>query len=352
MIRKWIVKIVMALVPSRRWRQYLAANFEFFDVDIQQVQTKIYGKIWTPIYNRYSKIDGNEPQIYNADGTPLRTFFLRDKHFVFANMQVSKYFMFERYNFELPVHFYTHSAMRQLMGTPDKRYGLLLESKEITPQDYRIFERNPNLAKEFDAVFTFDEKLLEKLPNAKEFCQCAQINFFGEDANSVNCEQKIKNISICSSKKCSCDLHRLRYEWALKFKNNPTLGVDTFGSFAGGGFCSVFDYLRDYRYSIVVENAVLPYWFTEKILNCFATRTVPIYVGHKKILERFNADGIILIEPKNYANIEKIIKQCSAADYANRLPAIEDNLRRVQTYMNSFDRLYEQYLQEDLEKRL
>lgn len=350
-MRKWLIKIVMAFVPKKSWRQYLAANFDFFDVDVHQVQTKAYGKIWTPMYNRYAKIDGTEPKIYDAAGKPLRTFFLRDKHFVAENMQVSQYFMFDRYNFELPVHFYTHNAMRQIMGTPQKRYGLLLESKEVVPQDYLIFERHPELAKEFDTVFTFDEKILDKLPNAREFCQCAKVNFFDDkvDESALEaCRNKTKNVSICSSHKLSCELHRLRYDWAHLLKNNPA--VDTFGTFDGGAFVSALDYLRDYRYSIAVENAIQPYWFTEKILNCFATRTVPIYVGHPKMLERFNADGIILVKPEDYGRIEDIIKQCGAADYAARLPAIEDNFKRVQAYRNSFDRLYEQYLRADLQR--
>ena len=343
----------MGLVPSRKWRQYLAANFDFFDVDIQQLQTKVYGKIYTPMYNRYAKINGTEPQIYNADGTPLRTFFLRDKHIISENMQKSTYFMFDRYNFELPVHFYTHNAMRQTMGTPQKRYGLLVESKEVVPQDYLIFDRHPGLAKEFDAIFTFDEKILDKLPNAKEFCQCAQVNFFGDNIDEKlleTCRNKTKNVSICSSHKRVCALHQLRYDWAQNFKNNPAFSVDTFGNFDGGNIVPALEYLRDYRYSIAVENAVLPYWFTEKILNCFITRTVPIYVGHPKILERFNPDGIIFIKPEDYGNIEKIIQQCGEKDYAARLPAIEDNFKRVQAYRNSFDRLYEQYLRADLEK--
>lgn len=353
MMRKWLIKIVMALVPKKSWRQYLAANFDFFDVDTNVVKTKIYPKLYLPLYNRYVRVNNEEPQIYNADGTSVRTFFLRDKMFVHTPAKVSKYFMFDRYNFELPVHFYTHSAMRQIMGTPQKRYGMLLESKEVVPQDYLIFERHPELAKEFDAIFTFDEKILDKLPNAREFCLCAQINFFN-DAAEENilevCRHKSKNVSICSSYKQLCALHRLRYDWAMKFKNNPALGVDAFGNFAGGGFCTVWDYLRDYRYSIVVENDISPYWFTEKILNCFATHTVPIYVGHPKMLERFKADGIILVKPEDYGRIEDIIKQCGAADYAARLPAIEDNFKRVQAYRNPFDRLYEQYLRADLEK--
>ena len=350
MIRKWLIKIVMALVPKKSWRQYLQANFDFFDLDIHTVQTKSYGKIYLPIYNRYAKISASEAKIYNADGTPIRTFFLRDKHFIFGNMQVSKHFMFDRYNFELPVHFYTHNAMRQTMGKPDKKYGLLMESKEIVPEDYLIFEHHPKLNEEFDSIFTFDEMLLDKLKNAKEFCAASNINFFGASADDIKnpnwCAQKTKNVSICSSNKLSCELHKLRYDWACQLKNNPL--VDTFGTFDGGAYVTALDYLKDYRYSIAVENDIRPYWFTEKILNCFATRTVPIYVGHEKMLERFNSDGIIFIKPEDYGKIEDIIKQCSAADYEARRAAIEDNFERAQKYINPFDRLWEMYLKKDL----
>jgi len=345
-----IIKVLSALVPKKSWRQYLQANFDFFDLDINKTQTKAYGKIYLPIYNRYAKINADEPEIYNADGTKVRTFFLRDKHFIFSNMQVSKHFMFDRYNFELPVHFYTHNAMRQTMGKPNKKYGLLMESKEIVPEDYLIFEHHPKLAAEFDSIFTFDEKILDKVKNAKEFCMCANINFFGASTCDIKnpdwCAQKTKNVSICSSNKLSCDLHKLRYDWACLFKNNPL--VDTFGTFDGGAYVTALDYLKDYRYSIAVENDIRPYWFTEKILNCFATKTVPIYVGHEKMLERFNPDGIIFIKPEDYGKIEDIIKQCSAADYEARRAAIEDNFERVQKYINPFDRLWDMYLKKEL----
>jgi len=149
----------------------------------------------------------------------------------------------------------------------------------------------------------------------------------------TSARNKSKNISIVSSNKKSCALHKLRSDWAMMFKQNGK--VDTFGTFDGGNFVPAFDTLKDYRYSIVVENAILPYWFTEKILNCFATYTVPVYVGHPNMLKRFNPDGIIFVGEK---------------DFDQRLPAVLDNFQRVQAYKNSYDRLWEKYLRKDLER--
>lgn len=347
-MRKFIVKLILALVPKRKWRQYLQSNFDFFDLDTQTINNRLYGKIYVPVYSRFHHIDAREFDIYNRDGTPIRTFFLRDKCFSASFAQVSKHFLFDRYNFELPVHFYTHNCMRQTMGTPDKRYGLLCESKEIVPNDYLIFDRHPGLNRDFDLIFTYDEDILNKYENAREFCQCANISL-GDGVlprELEACRFKSKNISILSSDKKSCALHRLRYDWAVSFKNSGR--ADTFGTFDGGKFVRAIDTLRDYRYSVVVENAILPFWFTEKILNCFATYTVPIYVGHPNILTKFNPDGIILVQEKDFEHIDEVIKQCSPQDYESRMSAIFDNFQRAQKYKNSYDLLWEQYLADDL----
>lgn len=344
-MRKFIVKLIMFFIPKRKWRQYLQANFDFFDLDTYTVNNKLYGKIYMPIYSRFHHLNSKEFEIFNQDGTPIRTFFLRDKCFASSYSQVSKYFLFDKYNFELPVHFYTHNSMRQTMGKPDKKFGLLCESKEIVPYDYQIFDKHPSLSKEFDLIFTYDEKILEKYENAREFCQCANIDLGGVFSKN-ELIHKTKNISLLSSDKKSCALHKLRYDWAVSFKHSSE--VDTFGTFDGGAFVKPIDTLKDYRYSIIVENAILPYWFTEKILNCFASYTVPIYVGHSNILKKFNPDGIIFVAEDEFDNIETIIKQCSPKDYAARLPAIEDNFNRVQQYKNSYDRLWETYLKDIL----
>ena len=52
--------------------------------------------------------------------------------------------------------------------------------------------------------------------------------------------------------------------------------------------------LADYMFSVAIENA--DDWFTEKILDCFLTGTVPVYYGTPSITKWFNPDGIIYLE--------------------------------------------------------
>ena len=121
--------------------------------------------------------------------------------------------------------------------------------------------------------------------------------------------------------------------------------ADTFGTFDGGKLCSVEETLTDYRYSIAIENQISDYFFCEKITNCFAAQTIPIYTGARKLDEFFNMDGVIRLETEDLSEVEKILKQCTEEEYIRRLPAVLDNYRRVQEYLNMDDYLYLHYLQ-------
>jgi hypothetical protein len=341
-MRKFLVKLILSLTPKREWRQYLQSNFNFFDLDIYRIKTK-YGKVYAPIYNKYIHIDDREPQIYNSDGSPIRTFFLRDKHIIAESSQASKYFMFDKYNFELPVHFYTHTTMRQTMGTPRKKYGLMIESESIVPQDYFIFDRNPNLAKEFNAIFTYNDRLLDKLPNAK-FLPFAAGIWNEKDLCDDMYQHKTKNVSMLSSRKCFCELHRFRLELAHKLKRENL--ADTFGTFDGGKYAELKDVLNPYRYTFCLENDVTPYYFSERLTSALAAQTIPLYLGATKIDEFFNPDGIIKISTED--DIEKVLKQCTKEEYERRLPAVLDNYQRALKYLNIWDMMYEKYLKDDL----
>ncbi len=303
---------------------------------------RIYGKIYYPYYNLYDPICGDEPEIYGPDGQRLRTFFLRDIHTAHAPYPRSRYFMWDRFNFCLGTHFYSHRAMLETMGKPTRRYGMLVESPAINPEDYELFDRHLGLEKDFDAIFTYSARLLDKLPNAKFVPFCASVWIPQEELSPSLHARKTRDCSIVSSAKQICELHRFRIAIAERCQREGL--ADAFGTFNGGAAVPPMTALRDYRYSIVVENAIEDYFFTEKIVNCFAAQTVPIYCGARKIADFFNPDGIIQFSPGD--DVGAILKQCSPDDYQWRLPAILDNFERDKEYARPADYLYEKYLRE------
>ena len=263
------------------------------------VTSNVYGQIHMPIYNKYFPITSGTPEIYNKKGERMDMFFIRDFHSAhnpYCLPNPPTRFLWDRFNIALDTHFYSHDAMLETMGNPRHKYGMLIESRAIVPNDYKIFDKNPGLYKDFDAIFTYDFDILNIVPNAKFLPFCAQ-TWYGDKGNGIvnpnAYKYKTKNVSIVSSDKLYCEMHKYRIELARKCRDEGL--ADTFGTFDGGQPVQIANTLTDYRYSICIENDINPYFFTEKITNCFMSMTVPIYCGATEISKFFNPDGIISI---------------------------------------------------------
>ena len=347
---------MLGLIPDKELRKSLRIKLLISKKGMSNAPSfhnKYAGKIYYPNYCKNTVQESHEYKIYNKNGQLMRTFFLRDDKT--ANMPAvyqSNYFLFDRYNYGLKVHFYTHKMMLETMGNPQKRYGMFIEPESLVPEDYTIFDRNKGLEKDFDLIFTHTERFLDKFDNARFFSVCAVVwtALKDKDGNLPENWQdlKTKNISILSSDKVMTPLHRFRLELAKKCKKENL--ADTFGTFDGGQFVHVADTLNNYRYSIAVENELSGYWFTEKILNCFASMTIPVYLGASKIDKFFNPDGIIKIKESDFDNIDKILKNCTEEEYLGRIEAVKENYYRALEYSNSYDLLYKKYLTDDLKK--
>ena len=217
--------------------------------------------------------------------------------------------------------------------------ALLLEPKSMIAPAYRYVLEHSDY---FKYIFTHDSELL-RLPNARLLSWA--------DVWLTTDSPKTKGISLCTSPKNWCELHRARlwlYEW---FKSAG--GVDLFyGDWNNPKIpaISASDYLENYKFTIVIENDIDDYWFTEKVLNCFATKTVPIYLGAKKVYELFNPFGVI--EVNRYTDIPELVKNLDIdLEYERRKEAIEDNFKRVEPFkVNWKERFFRDYgdLLEDL----
>lgn len=125
---------------------------------------------------------------------------------------------------------------------------------------------------------------------------------------------KSKLISMISSNKNFTHGHAIRHE---VIKNLPYC-VDLYGR----GFKEIQNKeegLEPYCFSIAIENDDTECYFTEKLLDCFLTCTVPIYWGPKKISKIFNNNGII------WLNDIKDICSLTYMDYNSRIDAIKEN---------------------------
>lgn len=300
---------------------------------------------YTPAYNSACFKDFSPPKFYNELGEKLDPIFISDANRAHDPYVPSRYIYFDRYNWGLKTHIYTHDLMRKMIGSPDHRYGALTESRTIVPEDYKIFEQHKGLSKEFDHIFTFDDRILNNHENAVFAPFCASYWYGRNNPDNIKDElykSKSKMISVMSSDKELCHLHTVRKELAIKCKREKI--ADAYGTFDGSAPVNVDDSLKDYRYSIIIENDETDYFFTEKITNCFISQTIPIYLGARRINEFFNEEGIIRISEKDVDNIDKILSECTEDAYLGRLEAVLDNYERVKEYASPWDYIYVRYL--------
>jgi hypothetical protein len=291
----------------------------------------------------------DEPPLYNSFGEKFKTLFLKDDRTKswssgFVDGRYPRYIFWDRNNYGLANHVYSHEKVLKSIGKPAKKFALFIEGEDIDPLTYAIFERNPGLDKDYDCIFTHSAKLLDKYPNAL-FIPSGGIYYgtkvHGGKFNPEQYKFKSKNISVVSSDKKTSSLHRFRIDVARHYKNSSS--VDSFGTFDNGTYIKIADSLEKYRYSIVIENDITPYRFTEKILNCFASMTIPIYIGAMKIGDFFNLDGIIQISSPKIDIIDKIITMCNEADYRARLPAIIENYNKTADFICIEDYIWTHY---------
>lgn len=220
---------------------------------------------------------------------------------------------------------YINEYARTVDTPAETSIAIIIEPRSILPEIYPWIENN---AHRFKYIFTHDDTLLKALPNTK-------VLLFGGVWDSAP-EEKTKNVSMISSNKRMCPLHIDRTNLAIQLEGK----IDTYGTYKGN-FVSTRDAHGPYRFAVVVENYRNDFWFTEKICNCFACKTIPVYYGAKKISDYFNPAGIIEVD--HLEDIPLIVDILNEAEYNKRLAAVEDNYERVKKYYCFEDWFYMTY---------
>lgn len=254
---------------------------------------------------------------------------LRDKMFAHAATVGSGLLEFPS---DLPFEWDRSSAMHPLTVFTDEnlceatqcrspqKIAWLYESPEVTRKAYKYIQRN---ALEFQRVLTFYQPVLEKHPNSR-FTPIGGCWLHHADWELFD---KKQNLSIIASTKKSLPGHKLRHTVIAEHKGS----IDFI---AGGGYHPVkfkAEALKNFRYSICIENCKENYYFTEKIIDCFLTGTIPIYWGCPGIGLFFNTDGIITFNKPQ--DINNIISSLCSSDYEGRTNAIKENFFLAQKYI-------------------
>tara|TARA_S200002703_G_scaffold12274_2_gene10935 strand:- start:9272 stop:10099 length:828 start_codon:yes stop_codon:yes gene_type:complete len=204
------------------------------------------------------------------------------------------------------------------LNRPGKNIVWLIEAYDYIPHLYEFVIKN---ADNFEAVWTHDAELVSTLPNATllPYGGCWIDDF------DWGVHPKSKDFSIIASAKRQLPGHKMRHQIIAGSQGR----VDVFG----GGYNPLdnkIDGLRDYRYHFCIENINRDYWFTEKLIDCFVTGTIPIYWGCPSIDDFFNIDGMVCFDELKH--LPGLLPSCTTELYESKLDAIKENFELAQKY--------------------
>lgn len=227
----------------------------------------------------------------------------------------------------------------------NKRYGWICESSCIVPNVYNFLIYNHKVLFEnfYTAIYTCDQSLLD-LDSRFKYCPNGS-NYPWIRKAEWGIYEKTKICSMFASPKVFTEGHVYRHNVA---KTAIDKGFDVFGG-AHGTTRTIIDPknpwdtklegLGYYMFSIIVENGNYDSYYTEKITDCFATGTIPIYWGTKNLPREFDQDGIIWLEE---GKEDEILNSLNEDLYKEKLKAIKNNLNVLSSLKIADDYLFEE----------
>lgn len=259
--------------------------------------------------------------------------------------------------FDLPEHFrwyrgpdyydisvFTDHMLRNVaMSNSKYNVAWLMEPPCINKRHWDLMEKEyPREA--FDYIITYSKEHIEKWGDKA-------IWFPGGGSTILKKDWKIypksKNILIVASQKYKSEGHRLRHEVINKFGDKMDVAGRGYKQFPEYAKAEIF---KDYRIQVVVPNMIMEDVWSDRLIDCFLTGTVPIFWGGKFLHRYFNMDGILLFDNiKELAYLLSNIKEVGTGFYERKdtQAAIKDNFERAKRYA-----IIEDYLWENLFKKL
>ena len=130
----------------------------------------------------------------------------------------------------------------------------------------------------------------EELMQKKGFCNFVVSNCFASDTRSIFYDKLSQYKKVDSGG---------------RYKNN-----------VGGAVVDKFLFQQKYKFSIAFENCSYRGYCTEKIMEAFAARTLPIYYGDPEVVKDFN--------PKAFINVHEYVSMEAAIERIKEIDANDD----------------------------
>jgi len=208
----------------------------------------------------------------------------------------------------------------------------------------------------YHTIITYNQNVLDKCPNAISYIYgttWVNKNYY----NNIDINKKQFHISVLSGTKLmnSAPGHKFRQiihhnqhlliDFPITFfrssqqkpiikdyGNNPLLEPNTTTHSKNKLF-------EDFQFAIVIENSKQLNYFTEKIMDCILTKTIPIYWGCPNIADFFDTSGWIILETNTVEELSNKMRCLTKEYYSLYKDIIEKNHKTAQKYTDVYQNI-------------
>ena len=209
----------------------------------------------------------------------------------------------------------------------------LIESPDNTVVEHNFVLNNSNL---FTHIFTSWQPILDKCKNSSYIPSTGGC-WIKEENRKIYPKSKLVSF-ICSDRQNLLG-HIFRHKIADYMKVTEH-EIECFGKRFDRYVDNKLDTLKDFQYQIVVENGFQDWYFTEKLLDCFQTGTIPIYKGCD-ISKFFNMNGIIQFKTEHGLN--DLLDDVTMKLSKRVKDAVKENFEISKQYLISEDYMVKHY---------
>ena len=149
---------------------------------------------------------------------------------------------------------------------------------------------------------------------------------------------KKNKFSLIVSQKTSLPGHRKRLEFVDRLMNHP---ISEFIDVYGSGHRQVEDKweaIAPYKYHIVLENNVIPDYWSEKLGDAYLGFSYPIYYGCPNIHDYFDSKSLQVIDINEFNDVVERLKSLLLSDvYEENFENIKSSRMRILNDYNIFE---------------
>lgn len=222
-------------------------------------------------------------------------------------------------------------------------------------------------ASSFHTIYTYDHDLLICCPNAR-FYVAAQTWIASEYHQNIDVSLKEYKISTLAGSKCINQSAGHLFRQAIHYGQHgqhelsrfpitffrssvqlpplPDLGNNPF-LVANTATNSKESLFHTFQFAIIIENTTQRNYFSEKLIDCLITKTIPLYYGGVNIHQFFNTTGWIILPTTSVEELSSHLETLHPDYYSSYQDIIEQNYQKAICYRDYYQNLNQSISREE-----